>query len=307
MAVSSLLTLLDDIATILDDVTVMTKIAAKKTAGVLGDDLALNAEQVSGVRPERELPVVWSVFKGSTVNKLILVPAALAISAIAPWLVIYLLMLGGLYLCFEGAEKVWHSLTHKKTSPQNKKQQRAVLARPEIDLKTLESQKIKGAIRTDFVLSAEIIVIALGTVKDAPLANQLITVSLIAAIMTIGVYGLVALIVKLDDIGLALLRSRSTLPWQKINRILGQIILSFCPWLMKSLSIVGTAAMFLVGGGILSHGIPAFHHAFEHFHLPNTGLASLAFSLIIGAVSGVCLLLLVALVKKIPWKESQAK
>lgn len=259
MAGSSLLALIDDIATLLDDVAVLTKVAAKKTAGVLGDDLALNAEQVSGVRADRELPVVWAVFKGSALNKLILVPAALLISAFIPWLITPLLMAGGLFLCFEGFEKVAHKFLH---SPEEDKQHHkemldAVIAGPE-QLAEFESNKIRGAIRTDFILSAEIIVIALGTVAGSALSTQIGVLVTIAVLMTLGVYGLVAGIVKLDDLGLYLSESANGLA-----RSVGNGILRLAPWLMKGLSIAGTAAMFLVGGGILLHGIPPLEHAVQ--------------------------------------------
>jgi predicted DNA repair protein MutK len=258
MAGSSLLALLDDIATVLDDVAVLTKVATRKTAGVLGDDLALNAEQVSGVRADRELPVVWAVAKGSAVNKLILVPAALAISAFAPWAVVPLLMVGGLFLCYEGFEKVAHKLTHTKADAAARHAElAAAVADPAVDLVAFEKQKIKGAIRTDFVLSAEIIVITLGVVAAAPFVTRVGVLSGIAALMTVGVYGLVAGIVKLDDAGVALSRRTG---WQ---RALGVGIVRAAPYLMKTLSIAGTAAMFLVGGGILTHGIPAVHHWIE--------------------------------------------
>ncbi|MGB7300482.1 MAG: DUF808 domain-containing protein [Burkholderiaceae bacterium] len=256
MAASSLLALIDDIATVLDDVAVLTKVAAKKTAGVLGDDLALNAEQVSGVRAERELPVVWAVFKGSALNKLILVPAALAISAFVPWLIVPLLMLGGLYLCFEGFEKIAHSLLHsKQEDDEHHKAMLNALTSGAEDLVAFERDKIKGAIRTDFILSAEIIVIALGTVADKPFATQVLVVTAIATVMTIGVYGLVAGIVKLDDAGLHLSQSDNS-----VAQAFGRGLLWFAPLLMKLLSIAGTAAMFLVGGGILVHGLPAVEH-----------------------------------------------
>jgi predicted DNA repair protein MutK len=264
MAVS-LLALIDDIATILDDVALMTKVAAKKTAGVLGDDLALNAQQVSGVKAARELPVVWSVAKGSFKNKLILVPLALAISAIIPWLITPLLMIGGAYLCFEGFEKLAHKfLNHQTQDVEHQGKIVEALIDPNIDLVALEKEKIKGAIRTDFVLSAEIIVIALGTVKDAAFSSQVSVVTAIAIIMTIGVYGLVAGIVKLDDGGLALIKSTSKDIWGDFQRCLGSAILWFAPMLMKTLSVVGTAAMFLVGGSIVLHGIPYSHHIFHY-------------------------------------------
>ena len=256
MAGSSLLMLIDDIAAVLDDVALMTKMAAKKTAGVLGDDLALNAQQVSGVRAEREIPVVWAVAKGSFLNKLILVPSALAISAFVPWLVTPLLMVGGAYLCFEGFEKLAHKFLHSKAEDDAEHAQLTeAVADPTTDLVAYEKDKIKGAIRTDFILSAEIIVIALGTTQGASFAMQAAVVSGIAIIMTIGVYGLVAGIVKLDDLGFHLIKDNAT----GFRRALGNGILWFAPWLMKTLSVVGTAAMFLVGGGILLHGIPHSH------------------------------------------------
>ncbi|WP_223566533.1 DUF808 domain-containing protein, partial [Pseudomonas sp. A-RE-6] len=259
MAGSSLLVLIDDIATVLDDVALMTKMAAKKTAGVLGDDLALNAQQVSGVRAERELPVVWAVAKGSFINKLILVPSALAISAFVPWLVTPLLMVGGAYLCFEGFEKLAHKFLHSKAEDQAEHAQLVeAVADPAVDLVAFEKDKIKGAVRTDFILSAEIIAITLGTVADAALTQQVIVLSGIAIVMTIGVYGLVAGIVKLDDLGLWLTQK----PGQAAKSI-GGAILSAAPYMMKSLSVIGTAAMFLVGGGILTHGVPVVHHWIE--------------------------------------------
>ncbi|WP_045224144.1 DUF808 domain-containing protein [Methyloterricola oryzae] len=257
MAGSSLFALIDDIASLLDDISLMTKVAAKKTAGVLGDDLALNAQQVAGVGAERELPVVWAVAKGSVGNKLILVPAALALSAFAPWAVSPLLMLGGLYLCFEGFEKIAHGFLvgrgeSSQADPDGAKMRLEVLSG--LDLVDLEKAKIRGAIRTDFVLSAEIIVIALGTVQSTALATQIAVLSAIALLMTVGVYGLVAGIVKLDDAGLYLVRSGNGLLGG-----LGRFILGLAPLLMKALSVAGTAAMFLVGGGILVHGMPVLH------------------------------------------------
>jgi uncharacterized protein len=264
MAGASLLALLDDIAAVLDDVALMTKIAAKKTAGVLGDDLALNAEQVSGIRAERELPVVWAVAKGSLKNKLILVPAALVISWLAPGLIIPLLMLGGAYLCFEGFEKLAHPLLHSRVEDEiHQAELTAALANPGIDLAALEQDKIRGAVRTDFVLSAEIIVISLGTVATAAFTTQVAVVCGIALIMTIGVYGLVALIVKLDDAGLYLSQRPGFSIWTKIQHKAGQVCLLGAPYLMKLLSIAGTVAMFMVGGGILVHGIPEAQHFIE--------------------------------------------
>ncbi|WP_137169056.1 DUF808 domain-containing protein [Marinomonas sp. FW-1] len=254
MAMTGLLALLDDITTLLDDVAVFSKVAAKKTAGVLGDDLALNAEQVSGVKADRELPVVWAVAKGSFLNKLILVPLALAISAFMPWLIHPLLMVGGLYLCFEGVEKVLHTFrdNHEEKEALRKNVKQATSAK---ELLALEKSKVKGAIRTDFVLSAEIIVIALGTVAEQSLLTQAMVVSVVAFIVTVGVYFLVGLIVRLDDIGLHLNQSNSTIVKQ-----LGFVILKGAPMLIRLLTIVGTIAMFLVGGGIFVHGLPALHH-----------------------------------------------
>ena len=257
---SSLLALLDDIATVLDDIALMTKVAAKKTAGVLGDDLALNAEQVAGVRAERELPVVWAVAKGSLRNKLILVPAALAISAVAPWAITPLLMLGGAYLCFEGFEKLAHKFLHSHAEDASAHAAKVqALADLKVDLVALEKEKISGAIRTDFILSAEIIVIALGTVKDAPLSQQVPVVAGIALIMTVGVYALVGGIVKLDDIGLHLVKAGGGL-----KTAVGRVLLSAAPKLMKSLSVIGTAAMFMVGGSILVHGLPPLYDFMHH-------------------------------------------
>lgn len=261
MAGSSLFALLDDIASVLDDVSVLAKVAAKKTSGVLGDDLALNAEQVSGVRAERELPVVWAVSKGSLLNKAILVPLALAISSFAPWGVTPLLMIGGLFLCFEGVEKLAHKFLH---SPEELRAEHEVLRHaltdPEIDLVAIEKDKIKGAIRTDFVLSAEIVTIALGTVATEPFVTRLVLLSGLGVAMTVGVYGLVAGIVKLDDLGLLLTRDGSS----TFSKAIGRGILKAAPYLMKTLSVAGTAAMFLVGGGILTHGIPPVHHFILH-------------------------------------------
>lgn len=265
MAGSSLLALLDDIASILDDVSLMTKVAAKKTAGVLGDDLALNAQQVAGVRAERELPVVWAVAVGSLKNKAILVPAALAISAFAPWAITPLLMVGGAYLCFEGFEKIAHKYLHPDDS--HKAELAQALRDPQVDLVALEKDKIKGAIRTDFILSAEIIVIALGTVAAATFAEQVAVVVGIAIIMTVGVYGLVAGIVKLDDAGFYLAARKGAGALMDGVRGFGRMLVSAAPKLMKFLSVVGTLAMFMVGGGILTHGWPwasaMLHHVEE--------------------------------------------
>ncbi len=303
---SSLLALLDDIATILDDVAVLSKVAAKKTAGVLGDDLALNAQQVAGVSADRELPVVWAVARGSFINKLILVPAALAISAFAPVLVAPLLMIGGAFLCYEGVEKLAHKFLHRA---EDDEAHRAELARavtdPAVDLVALERDKIKGAVRTDFILSAEIIAITLGTVADKPFGTQFAVLSTIALVMTIGVYGLVAGIVKLDDAGLWLSRRPGA-----TAQAVGRAILRAAPWLMKALSVAGTAAMFLVGGGILVHGVPALHHAITH---ALAGLPSLAGVLaenlanaLVGLVAGAVVLAAVMAVARLRGKPAAA-
>ncbi|QRK06171.1 DUF808 domain-containing protein [Archangium violaceum] len=305
MAGSSLLALIDDIATILDDVAVMTKLAAKKTAGVLGDDLALNAQQVTGVNADRELPVVWAVAKGSAVNKAILVPLALLISAFLPWAVTPLLMVGGLFLCFEGVEKLAHKFLHSEAEDEaHHAELTQALVDPNVDLVALEKEKIKGAVRTDFILSAEIIAISLGVVAGAPLMTQVTVLVGVAVLMTVGVYGLVAGIVKIDDLGLALSRSSSG-----FHQSLGAGILKAAPWLMKSLSIAGTVAMFLVGGGILTHGIPPLHHAIEEFahhagEVPGLGglLAALVPTLadgLIGIVAGAVALGVVTVFQRV--------
>jgi uncharacterized protein len=303
---SSLFALFDDIATILDDVALMSKVAAKKTAGVLGDDLALNAQQVSGVDPDRELPVVWAVAKGSLKNKCILVPAALIISALIPWAVLPLLMVGGAYLCFEGVEKIAHKFLHSKAEDDTHHVELIeALALPEPDLLALEKEKIQGAIRTDFVLSAEIIVITLGTVAGAAFSQQVAVLVAIALLMTVGVYGIVAGIVKLDDGGLYLSQKTGAGLWGKFQRGFGAMILKAAPYLMKTLSFVGTAAMFLVGGGIISHGIPAIHHFIESlsqhatelpvFVLALFPIVPLLVDLLIGFIVGAIVLLIVML------------
>jgi len=306
---TSLLTLLDDIAAILDDVALMTRVAAKKTAGVLGDDLALNAQQVTGVRAERELPVVWAVAKGSARNKVILVPVALAISAIAPWLITPLMMLGGLYLCYEGVEKLAHRYLHPAESEAERERLKSAVADESVDLVVMEKEKIKGAIRTDFILSAEIIVITLGTVGAATFGVQVATLITIAALMTVGVYGLVAGIVKLDDGGQALVDAAEREGGGGWKESLGRGILWFAPWLMKALSVVGTAAMFLVGGGILTHG---FHWISERIASTASvvasipGIGNIAESLtkmlldgLVGIAAGAVVLALVTLIGKL--------
>ncbi|WP_225784780.1 DUF808 domain-containing protein [Xenophilus sp. Marseille-Q4582] len=295
---TSLLLLLDDIATVLDDVSVLTKVAAKKTAGVLGDDLALNAQQVTGVKADRELPVVWAVAKGSALNKAILVPAALAIAAFLPWLITPLLMVGGAFLCFEGVEKLLHKFLHKEEAQADTVRHAQAVADPAIDVVAMEKEKVKGAIRTDFILSAEIIVISLGAVTGQPFATQLGVLAAISVAMTIGVYGLVAGIVKLDDAGLYLSQREGS-----GARALGRGILAFAPWLMKALSVVGTAAMFLVGGGILVHGVPAVGHALEDWARVAGGvvgpLGTMGANLGVGIIAGAVVVGVVELFKRL--------
>lgn len=297
MAGSSLLTLLDDIATLLDDISMMGKLAAKKTAGVLGDDLSLNAQQVTGVRANRELPVVWSVAKGSLVNKVILVPMALLISAFIPWAITPLLMIGGAFLCFEGVEKVLHTLESRKHKEDPAERQRRLEALAAQDPLAFEKDKIKGAVRTDFILSAEIVAITLGIVAEAPLLNQVLVLSGIALVVTIGVYGLVGLIVKLDDMGYWLAEKTSMLA-----QALGKGLLVVAPWLMKSLSVVGTLAMFLVGGGIVVHGIAPLHHAIEQFAQQQNTVVALILptllNLVLGFIIGAIVVLLVKAVAR---------
>lgn len=326
MAASSLLALIDDIATLLDDVAAMTKVAArqgvsaaddvaamtqmaaKKTAGVLGDDLALNAQQVTGVKADRELPVVWAVAKGSLLNKAILVPAALFISWVAPWAITPLLMLGGLFLCFEGFEKLAHKFLHSAADQEAEHRKTlAAVADEQVDLVAFEKEKIKGAVRTDFILSAEIVVITLGTVAAASVGERVAVLVGISVLMTVGVYGLVAGIVKLDDAGLYLSRAQGA--GAALRRQLGAALLVFAPWLMKALSVVGTAAMFMVGGGILVHGWPWLHHWVESSgqalsSLPTAGallgglLPTLAGALV-GVLAGAAVLAVVTLASRL--------
>jgi predicted DNA repair protein MutK len=283
MAAASLLALLDDIATVLDDVAVLTKVAAKKTAGVLGDDLALNAQQVTGVSADREIPVVWAVAKGSLLNKAILVPVALLISALAPWLITPLLMVGGAYLCFEGFEKLAHKFLHSAQEDEVRHADLAqALADPAIDLVAFERDKIKGAIRTDFILSGEIIAITLAAAAGATFTTQAAVLAGVSILMTVGVYGLVAGIVKLDDLGLYLVRTR-----RGLGAAFGQGLLRTAPVLMRVLSVVGTAAMFLVGGGILTHGLPAAHHLIEDWTARAAALGAVAQALLPMLVDGL--------------------
>jgi predicted DNA repair protein MutK len=303
----SLLMLLDDITTMLDDVAAMTKVAAKKTAGVLGDDLALNAQQVSGVDASRELPVVWAVAKGSAINKAILVPTALLLSIASkefniPWLITGLLMIGGAFLCFEGFEKIAHKLLHAKDEEAHEAEIKEAIEDPKVDLVALEKEKIKGAIRTDFILSAEIIVIALGTVANQPIVDEIGVLVGISVVMTIGVYGLVAAIVKLDDVGLYMMMRKGQNILTQIIRKVGSWLLAGTPYLMRALSIFGTAAMFLVGGSIIAHGIPSLHHLVEplkeiSFILPM--LMDAVVGLIVGAI---CVALFTLVSKFLPNK-----
>ncbi|WP_034948236.1 DUF808 family protein [Erwinia oleae] len=302
MAGSSLLTLLDDITTLLDDISVMGKIAAKKTAGVLGDDLSLNAQQVSGVKANRELPVVWGVAKGSFINKLILVPLALVISALAPWAITPLLMIGGAYLCYEGMEKVLHSVHKDKSEKTPEAREKRLQSLGKENAAEFEKKKIKGAVRTDFILSAEIVAITLGIVAEAPLLNQVLILSGIAILVTVGVYGIVAGIVKIDDLGMWLQEKSSA-----VAKSIGGALLAMAPWMMKILSVVGTLAMFLVGGGIVVHGVPALHHAIEHFTAGHGGVSgsiivNLA-NLVAGLIVGAIVLLVVNLIAKVRGKS----
>ena len=308
----SLIALIDDIASVLDDVALLTKVATKKTAGVLGDDLALNAEQVAGVRAERELPVVWAVAKGSLVNKAILVPCALAISAFAPWAITPLLMLGGGFLCFEGCEKLAHRLLHSaEGQPEKSERPGPAVADAAVDLVQLEKAKIKGAVRTDLVLSAEIVTIALGTVAESAFGTQVAVLIGLSLLMTVGVYGLVAGIVKLDDLGALLSRKSASSNGMAsaIQHTLGTGILRAAPWLMKALSVIGTIAMFLVGGGIIAHGWPFAHElihqivaAAENTSGIGAALALLlppVFDLILGVLAGALILAVVTLVQRL--------
>lgn len=309
----SFFALFDDIATILDDVAAMTKVAATKTAGVLGDDLALNAQQVNGVLAERELSVVWAVAKGSFLNKLILVPSALTISYFANWAIIPLLMIGGAYLCFEGFEKLAHHfLQSEKDAQSHEAQLVEALSSPNIDMVTFEKDKIKGAIRTDFILSAEIIVIALGTVATATFIQQIIVVATIAIVMTVGVYGIVAGIVKLDDAGLHWMQKTGTGFFKQSQRAIGAKLLGAAPYLMRALSVIGTAAMFMVGGGILAHGVDFLHHNIDHIaevvsKLPAIGnflatLLPMLLNALVGIVAGAIVLVVVEIINKVKSK-----
>jgi predicted DNA repair protein MutK len=308
MAGSSLLVLIDDIATILDDVSLMSKVALKKTAGVVGDDLALNAQQLVGVKVNRELPVVWAVAKGSAINKMILVPAALLISALIPWAITPLLMLGGAFLCFEGFEKLLHKWLHGAEEKSHHAEHMSALKQSAEDVMAVEREKIRGAIRTDFILSAEIIVIALGTIAAVSFPMQIAVLVTIAVLMTIGVYGLVAGIIKLDDLGMYLSLAQGNSLLSRSRRGSGRLILTLAPYLMRTLSIAGTIAMFTVGGGILTHGVPAMHHGIEHLahqieHVGGVGkllgpTSSFVLQALVGIAAGGVLVLLVTSLKR---------
>lgn len=302
MAGSSLLTLLDDIATLLDDISVMGKVAAKKTAGVLGDDLSLNAQQVTGVKANRELPVVWGVAKGSFLNKLILVPLALLISSYASWAITPLLMLGGAFLCYEGVEKVVHSFNKDKSSQSDEARAKRLQNLNQQEAAEFEKKKIKGAVRTDFILSAEIVAITLGIVSEAPMLNQVLILSGIAILVTVGVYGIVAGIVKIDDLGMWLKQKSSS-----VAQATGGVLLALAPKLMKVLSVVGTLAMFLVGGGIIVHGIPAAHHFIAHYAEGFNGLVNALLTnganLIVGFIVGSIVLFAVNMIAKLRGKS----
>lgn len=302
MAGSSLLTLLDDIATLLDDISVMGKVAAKKTAGVLGDDLSLNAQQVTGVKANRELPVVWGVAKGSFLNKLILVPLALLISSYASWAITPLLMLGGAFLCYEGVEKVVHSFHKDKSSQSDEARAKRLQNLNQQEAAEFEKKKIKGAVRTDFILSAEIVAITLGIVSEAPMLNQVLILSGIAILVTVGVYGIVAGIVKIDDLGMWLKQKSSS-----VAQATGGVLLALAPKLMKVLSVVGTLAMFLVGGGIIVHGIPAAHHVIAHYAEGFNGLVNALLTnganLIVGFIVGSIVLFAVNMIAKLRGKS----
>lgn len=304
---SSLLALLDDIASVLDDVALLTKTAAAKTSAVVGDDLAVNAQQVAGVAADRELPVVWAVAKGSLVNKAILVPAALAVSAWIAWAVTPLLMVGGLFLCYEGTEKVVHRITR---GSRDRAAPTAAIGAAEttFDLEAFERSRIRGAIRTDFILSAEIITITLGTVASAAFATRVTVLIGIAIAMTAGVYGLVAAIVKLDDAGLHLARTPGVGGLAQARRALGTRIVGLAPALMRTLAVAGTVAMLLVGGGILAHGIPAVHTVTSQWiaavgAVPGVGpmlaaLTALAIDGAIGVIAGAAAYLVMALARR---------
>ena len=304
MAGASLLSLLDDIATLLDDVSVMTKVAARKTATLVADDLAVNANQVTGVSAKRELAVIWAVAKGAAINKVILIPAALLISAFIPWAIVPLLMLGGAYLCYEGAHKVHHKLFHSDADTQEKEELKKAFRDPEVDLVAFENKKIKGAIRTDFILSAEIIVISLGAVAAATLSVQLGVLIAISALVVLGVYGLVAGIVKIDDLGVKLSKHGGG-----IGRF-GEWLIDASPVVMKGLGIVGTIAMFLVGGGIFSHNIPPIEDLFKGWAAltgPVEGVTLVLLDGLLGVVIGAVVVAILALGARLTGQDEHSK
>lgn len=309
MSFSSLFVFLDDIASTLDDVAVMTKTAATKTMGVVGDDLAVNAEQVAGVTSNRELPVVGKVALGSLVNKAILIPLALLISYVAPWLITPLLICGGSYLCFEGFEKIHHQIKHRKhikelkakgLIEEGKEDEHAHSLKP----KLTEKEKVMGAIRTDFILSAEIIVISLGVVADAPIMDKSITLIIIGFLMTLLVYGVVALIVKVDDIGLWLVNKGGA-----VKKAVGEAMVAVMPYILKSLTIIGTIAMFMVGGSIIVHGVGPLHHEVEHLAklrlLFFPSLTQVVLQMLVGMVVGMAIFFVVAFIGKLRGKKGE--
>ncbi|XCF07765.1 DUF808 domain-containing protein [Tamlana crocina] len=254
---SGIFALLDDIAALMDDVVVMTKLSTKKTAGILGDDLAVNAEKATGFVSSRELPVLWAITKGSFLNKLIILPVAFLLSSFLPWAITLILILGGIYLAFEGVEKIMEYLVPHRHEDDLKK----IKNKEAGEILDVEKAKIKSAIFTDFILSVEIVIIALGTVLDKPIMFQVLVVSLVAIIATVGVYGIVALIVRMDDLGLALIKKSGNK--KGILFGLGSMLVKALPIIIKSLSVIGTIALILVAGGIFSHNIEYFHHLME--------------------------------------------
>ena len=283
-----LFAILDDIAMLLDDAAMVTKASIKQTAPILGDDLAVNAEKAAGFHASRELPVLWAITKGAFKNKLIILPLAFLLSAFAPWLIAPILILGGLYLAFEGAEKV-HEYIEVKLLKREHKIEKKILS---------EEQKIKSAVTTDFILSIEIIVIALGTVMSQPFLIQVIAVSFVAIIATLGVYGLVALLVRMDDVGFYLIQ---TSPENSFKDSVGDFLVASLPKIVKFLGIVGTIAMLLVAGGIFTHNIEYIHHLYEeNFHF----LPALVFDMILGIVIGYVVFLIEQMVVKIFSKKA---
>lgn len=287
---SGFFAILDDVATLMDDVASMTKIAGKKTAGILGDDLAVNAEKASGFMSERELPVLWAITKGSLLNKVIILPFAFLLSAFVPIAIIIILLIGGLYLAYEGAEKIYEFLvphTHEKVSPLAKE-----LTKEEI--LAVEKEKIKSAILTDFILSVEIVIIALGTVTHQTIQIQIGVVTIIALIATVGVYGIVALIIRMDEFGLKLINLNEE--DNSFSDKVGKLLISALPKVIKSLTVIGTIALLLVSGGIFVHNLDFIHHFGESINIPG-----ILFEFLVGLVVGAVVLLVVMSGKKL-WK-----